>query len=225
MAVNKILDKDIQQIKRNLAELIEETKIQYATSYKAISNNNYDLVLDAMRNERRINNLQNEFTDLALWKLAKQSLVASDLRLTVGAILIAHEIELIADYAKWTGKYFIKYKPTRKQTASLTQMFEILVKMLDLIDHQIKKNDSWRKEELLIRQEKLDKIFKIHNLDLFNKARTAQDDEEIESLLAEIHQIVNLERVGEHIINIQEIIDFITHGRFEDIQEILANEG
>lgn len=100
MSVNKILDKDIRQIKRNLAELIEETKVQYATSYKAIRNNNYDLVLDAMSNERRINNLQNEFTDLALWKLAKQPLVASDLRLTVGAILISHEIEMIADYAK-----------------------------------------------------------------------------------------------------------------------------
>lgn len=224
MSLNKILDKDIKQIKRNLAELIDETKVQYATSYKAIRNNNYDLVLDAMRNERKINNLQNEFTDLALWKLAKQSLVASDLRLTVGAILIAHEIELIADYAKWTGKYFITYKPTAKQTASLTQMFELLVKMLDLIDKQLAQYNASRKEELLILQEKLYKIFKIHNLDLFNSARNTQDDKEIESLLAEIRQIINLERAGEHLVNIQEIIDFIVHGKFQDIQEILVDE-
>lgn len=103
-------------------------------------------------------------------------------------------------------------------------MFELLVKMLDLVSNQLTNYDDGRKEELLVLQDQLYKIFKIHNLDLFNNARNTQDDKEIESLLAEIRQIINLERAGEHLVNIQEIIDFIVHGKFQDIQEILNDE-
>lgn len=224
MSLNKILDSDIRQIKNRIEELIEETKIQYVLSYEALRTNNYDLVLEAITNERNINSLQNDFTNVALWKLAKQQMVASDLRLTVGSILISREIEVIADYAKWTCKFFIKYKPSPKEITALTEMFELLIQMLDLVAKLTNNFDASQKNRLLELQNILNNKFKEFNLLLFNKAREVKDEKEARTLMAEIRQIANLERAGEHLVAIQEILNFIRTGKFEDISETLISQ-
>lgn len=217
MSLNKILDSDIKEIRSRMEKLIEETKIQYVLSYEAIRSNDYELVLDTINNERSINLLQNEFTELALWQLSKQQMLASDLRLTIGSILIAREIEIIADYAKLTCKFFIKYKPTAKEIASLTIMYENLICMLDLIASLTSTFDFDRKNELLEMQFQLNKKFKEHNFELFQKAKKSKSEKESKTFLAEMRQIANLERAGEHLVAIQEILAFIRFGRFEDI--------
>ncbi|MBY7704106.1 hypothetical protein JIY74_28040 [Vibrio harveyi] len=64
--INKILDKDVEQLRNMIEEMIEETKIQYAESF-AIIRDNKDVELEmVIEHDKIINDMQNQFTSVAL---------------------------------------------------------------------------------------------------------------------------------------------------------------
>jgi phosphate transport system protein len=86
MSYNKILDRDVARIKRDIIEIIEQTKSQYAKTFDVLKTRDMEKAKEIIKYDQKINDLQNDFTKMALWKIAKQQMVAGDLRLAIGGI-------------------------------------------------------------------------------------------------------------------------------------------
>jgi phosphate transport system protein len=133
MSYNKILDRDVARIKRDIIEIIEQTKSQYAKTFDVLKTRDMEKAKEIIKYDQKINDLQNDFTKMALWKIAKQQMVAGDLRLAIGGILISREVERIADYAKLICSFYIKYETEIENFEYISLLFDLVNKMLNTI--------------------------------------------------------------------------------------------
>ncbi|UKS54128.1 phosphate signaling complex protein PhoU [Mycoplasma feriruminatoris] len=220
MSSNKILDRDLDQLRSLIENMIEETKIQYANSYQVIKEENK--LFDAQRvveHDKIINDMQNEFTSIALWKISKQKLVAKDLRLAIGGILITREIERIADYSKAISKFFIYYKPNQKHLLMISELYELVVEMLDIFSDIFSHLKEDKEQEVLNLEEKINQKFRSFYDQLIDDIRQKTTKAEAEEIAAVLKQMFNLERAGDHLLNVQEIINFIKTSKFIEKSE------
>ncbi|QQY78626.1 phosphate signaling complex protein PhoU [Mycoplasma mycoides subsp. capri] len=215
MSSNKILDRDLDQLRSLIENMIEETKIQYANSYLVIKEENK--LIDAQKvieHDKIINDMQNEFTSIALWKISKQKLVAKDLRLAIGGILITREIERIADYSKGISKFFIYYKPNEKHLLMISELYELVVEMLDIFSDIFENLKVDKEQQVLSLEEKINTKFRSFYDQLIDDIRQKTTKSEAEEIAAVLKQMFNLERAGDHLLNVQEIINFIKTSKF-----------
>ncbi|ATZ18613.1 phosphate transport system regulator PhoU [Williamsoniiplasma somnilux] len=224
MSFNKILDKDLQELKNALEIMIEETKIQYAEAFGVLKSNDEAAAAKIFEHDQVINEMQNKFTTTALWKISKQNLVAKDLRLAVGGILISKEIEIIADYAKNLAKFFSTFKPTKKYINSIIELFSLIMEMLDGISHLFGNVNENQNEFVRDLEEKL--LIEVENVYdyLMNQIFESKNAAEAKEIGEALKQIKNLGRAGDHLFNVQEIVNFIRLGKFVELSEISNNK-
>ncbi|QBQ08000.1 phosphate transport system regulator PhoU [Spiroplasma gladiatoris] len=224
MSYNKILDNDINTIKKELIFLVEATKSQYARTFNALKNKDYELAKRVVAEDLRINDLQNKFTSMALWKIAKQQMVAGDLRLAVGGILISKEIERIADVAKHICTFTVKYKPVTLEIDYISRMFDLVNEMLNIVSALIENYDDDQNEKVANMEKQLNSQFSDLSLKLAERLFETKDQGEAKKIITIIRQLKNLERAGEHLINIDETLEFIRTGKFEEYGESVENK-
>jgi len=223
MSYNKILDNDINTIKKDLISLVEETKSQYAKTFEALKHQNMEFAEEVIVRDLKINDLQNNFTKMALWKIAKQQMVAGDLRLAVGGVLISREIERIADVAKHICKFTIKYKPEPIEINYISKMFDLVNVMLNIISTLIDNYDSDQHQKVIKMEHDLTNEFSNLSNILAEKLIDAKDKSQARKIITIVRQLKNLERAGEHLINTEETLQFIRTGKFEEIPTSVEN--
>ncbi|AUB31934.1 phosphate signaling complex protein PhoU [Spiroplasma floricola] len=223
MSYNKILDNDIKTIKRELIKLVEATKSQYANTFESLKAQNFELAKEVVENDLKINDMQNTFTKMALWKIAKQQMVAGDLRLAVGGVLISREIERIADVAKHICAFTIKYNPEPIEIEYISKMFDLVNKMLNIVSALIENYDNDQHQKVLKAEEQLSIEFSTLSNTLALRNFEAKNQVESKKIITIVRQLKNLERAGECLINIEETLQFIRTGKFEELQETIIN--
>ncbi|AGR41510.1 phosphate signaling complex protein PhoU [Spiroplasma taiwanense] len=223
MSYNKILDSDIKTIKKELIRLVESTKSQYANTFEALKSQNLDLAKEVVDGDIMINDMQNSFTKMALWKIAKQQMVAGDLRLAVGGVLISREIERIADVAKHICTFTIKYRPEPIEVEYISKMFDLVNSMLNITSTLIENYDNDQHIKVLKMEKQLSTEFQELSNTLAEKTFEAKTKDDSKKIITIVRQLKNLERAGEHLINVEETLQFIRTGKFEELQETIVN--
>jgi phosphate transport system protein len=224
MSYNKILDRDVARIKKDIIILIEHTKSQYAKTFEVLKTNNTDLANDVIDFDVKINDMQNEFTKMALWKIAKQQMVAGDLRLAIGGILISREIERIADYAKIICRFSIKYGTEIEDAQYISELFDLVNKMLNTVALLVENYEESQEQKVLSLEETLNDKFHNFDKEVFSLFFNKKDDlKEMKKGISILRQMKNLERAGDHLINIEEILNFIRTGIFNEIPSNLSS--
>ncbi|WP_339023041.1 phosphate signaling complex protein PhoU [Spiroplasma endosymbiont of Crioceris asparagi] len=224
MSYNKILDNDIKQIKRELNHLIEKTKSQFALTYEALSLNDMVLFQKVIDGDSAINEVQDKYVKQALWKIAKQHMVASDLRLAVGGIIIARDIERIADIAKHICEYAIKHKPAPVDISYISKLFDIINSMLNITSQIIENYNEDLKEQLLKMELEVTKTFSTLHKELAEKTNNLKNSQEIRGNFRIIRQLKDIERIAEYLIGVQETVYFIKNGKFVDTERPIIQE-
>ncbi|KEZ18976.1 phosphate signaling complex protein PhoU [Mycoplasma capricolum] len=215
MSSNKILDRDLDQLRELIEEMIKETKLQYAQSYLVIKEKNrLSEAQKVIEHDKLINDMQNKFTSMALWKISKQKLVAKDLRLAIGGILITREIERIADYSKAISKFFIFYKPNEKHLLMISELYQLVVEMLDIFSDVFGNLEIDKEQQVLSLEEKINEKFRSFYDLLIDDIRQKTTKAEAEEIAAVLKQLFNLERAGDHLLNVQQIINFVKTSKF-----------
>ena len=138
--------------------------------------------------------------------------VAKDLRLLIGGIKIANDLERIGDYAKNIGRFVIKSKTVdprfRKEIVNLTNVF---LKNFDEVLKVMEKRDVKEAYRVATLDDDLDVEFKAFTHLLADNA------EENEGFPFELTTIArNIERAGDHSKNICEQIIYIVKGQHID---------
>jgi phosphate transport system protein len=193
MSYNKILDRDVARIKRDIIEIIEQTKSQYAKTFDVLKTRDMEKAKEIIKYDQKINDLQNDFTKMALWKIAKQQMVAGDLRLAIGGILISREVERIADYAKLICSFYIKYETEIENFEYISLLFDLVNKMLNTISLLVDNYEEAQEQKVVNLEMELNNKFKEFNNKMIAKMNEKSNDEKyVTKIVGIIRQLKKL---------------------------------
>lgn len=181
-------------------------------AFKALREQDKDAALTIMENDEKINHSEAMIHTQAIEILTLLQPLAKDLRLLIGGIRIANDLERIGDYAKSIARFVIKVP--KLNDALLGRIDNLSIQLMsnirdtiDLLSHP----DVKRAYEVALKDDDLDHIFRALLLSVVD------DQETIASNIIEVSGMLrNIERAGDHATNICEIIIYIENGEFID---------
>jgi phosphate transport system protein len=161
--------------------------------------------------------LDHEIDRLSVSLLVSQQPVSGDLRAIVGALKITTDFERIADYAKDIAKTAVAMEG---QQWSL--LLEDARRLGELVAEQLRgclrafaDHDLARAQEVMAGDEKLDALWRQVRADL--EGRMAADGTTVPQAVRLILVARYLERIGDHIVNVMERLQYIDTGRYEPV--------
>ena len=150
---------------------------------------------------------------------ALQQPVASDLREVAGAYKISTDVERLGDLAVNVAQYAIDLERALYPEVPFADLTETAVRMVEnAVATYAESGDAWRCHELADRDNELDAMC-AHAGEVITRAlleHDAADPAEVEGLVADATTLMlavrDLERVGDHAVNIAARTLYITEG-------------
>lgn len=206
------IENRMQTFEVKLLKIGTHTRNAMHLSREALINNDNSLALRIVENDVLINYAEEVINDEAIEILTLMQPVAKDLRLLIGGIKIANDLERIGDYAKNIARFVINTKSIKQEVQ------EEISKLMDLFLINF--------DETLIVLEKrnLEEAYRVAELDealdLNFKTYVSFLNENLESGLDYPFDLINIarniERAGDHSKNICEEIIYIVKGSHID---------
>lgn len=208
---------EIQKLKKSLIELFNESIEQHEAVMKALLAENIRQCQTIIVHDNQINKLYAEILDNAIWRIAKQQPVASDLRHIIGYMAIAKEIERIADYARNIANFYLQSQPPLKYTKYIEQLSKITLKIMKFIFKILNDETKWKRtliQEAILLDDDVDREYNDITSNLIKIVSNKVTEEKIRVFTGIMQQLKYLERTGDHLVNIAETILFIAEGNF-----------
>src|SRR5215470_5834637 len=139
----KSFDEELRRLNNAVAEMGGVAEAQVGRAVEALVRRNSDLAAQVVRDDGRIDVLEQEVGQLTVRLLALRQPVARDLREVVAAIKIASDIERIGDYAKNIAKRAIILSPYEllRPVLSIPRMSELALQILkDVLDSYMERD-------------------------------------------------------------------------------------
>lgn len=206
------IENRMQSFESKLLEMGSITHLAMEQAMEAFMNQDKNLALDVIEKDDLINYTEELINDEAIEILTLMQPVAKDLRLLIGGIKIANDLERIGDYAKNIGRFVIRSKVSevnyQEEILNLTKLF---LSNFDQVLAVLAKRNVKEAYRVALLDDELDDQFKEFVLILANNV----DDKT--SFPVEITNIArNLERAGDHSKNICEQIIYTVKGSHID---------
>lgn len=206
------LDDKILEFKNDLLVMATRVRKNYETVFDALLKFDKEKALIVVEMDDYINHDEKSINDLAIEILSLLQPVASDLRLIVGGIKIATDLERIGDYAKNIGRYVIKKDEISESLAiSIKAIADQFIEYFDEVIQVLKENDVKSAYSVAIKDEVIDSIINT----LLQKFADKNNSEFIYNV-EEISLVRNIERAGDHAKNICEHVIYIVKGHHVD---------
>ncbi|OHD67912.1 MAG: phosphate transport system regulatory protein PhoU [Spirochaetes bacterium RBG_16_49_21] len=203
----------LNMIRDRMITMTEKAAAMVSDGIRAFINNDIPLAKKTMRLEEEVNELELEIDDLCVSVLAKQQPVASDLRFLVAVLKLVPNIERIGDHAvticKRAGE--CASHGGRRLPDDLLAMGDILRSMLDDARTAFVGGDAVLAEKIIERDALLD----AHYAEIFRASLKIIENDPADTFEAMNIQAVikNIERMGDHVKNLAELVIYMTRGR------------
>ncbi|WP_319476691.1 phosphate signaling complex protein PhoU [Marispirochaeta aestuarii] len=206
--------KDLHQSLLKMGILVEES-IQ--KSIIALKGHNSELAEQIIHDDEDINTAETGILDHCTKLLATQQPVAGDLRTIVTAIKVATQLERIGDHAVHIAKSVLKLSedPFIRDLTDIPRMAKICQAMIRDILTALINNDGDYAREVAGRDDEVDKLYYRITRELVTGM--TQDNAKINQGLELIFVVRYLERMGDHVTNISELIIYNTSGRHVEL--------
>jgi phosphate transport system protein len=164
----------------------------------------------------KIDDIERDVETQAIDLLARRQPVADDLREIVSALKISSDLERIGDYAKNIAKRatVINQSPPLKPISVIPEMSRVARRMInDVLDAFIER-DAAKALAVWQRDEQIDELYN----SLFRELLTymMESPNAITPCTHLLFVAKNIERVGDHITNIAEIVHYVARGELID---------
>ncbi len=210
-------DKDLEKVKALLLEMGGLVENQLSLSVRAVVSRDAVLGEKVRKTDRRINELEQKINEKSVRLLALRQPMAQDLRIIVAVMKAASNLERIGDYAKNVAKrssVLARFPPVGSAANTLARMNDLVLQMIvDVLDAFIG-NDVPAAEDVRLRDEDVDLM---HN-SLFRELLTymMEDPRNISPCMHLLFIAKNIERSGDHIVQIAEQIHYLVEGKFPE---------
>lgn len=212
-------DKRLKLLRAELGEMGSLVEKQIYDSIAALKNNDIALANLVIKNDDKVDELNQKLEEKCLKFLATESPMATDLRKIYTTSKIVTDLERIADYAVDICKI-----TKRVELDPLGEEAEALWKIVDIIRDMIKESleafingDVEAAYEICKKDDQVDAMYKGIFTDMLKKMSKN------ENLVTKGAQILfaskYLERMGDHVTNICEWIIFSKKGDYVDLNE------
>ena len=210
----RAFDADLQALTRMISEMGGLAEKQISDAIKSLDSHDVVLARRIIVDDAKINALQHEIEDKAIFTIARRQPMAADLREIVAALRISNDLERIGDLAKNIAKRISalgdELQP-RKVMRGVQHMTDlVLVQIKDVLDSYARRDVAkaiavWRGDE------EIDAV----NNSLLRELLTYMM-EEPRNIGFCIHLMFcakNIERMGDHATNIAETVYYMIEGK------------
>lgn len=210
---DKAFEQDLRNLREKLLAMGAKVEALVAQSVRALTDRDSALAEKVVGADREVNRLEVDIDDLCRRILALRQPAASDLRLITTALKIVTDLERIGDLAVNIAERSMDLN----QVPPLAPYVDT-PKLADLAQQQVKKaldafvsGDAAKAEEVLKGDDLLDALF----LKIFNEllAYMMEDSRNIRRATALMFIAKHLERVGDHALNVAEMVIYMVRGK------------
>ena len=209
----KRFDEELERLSATISEMGGLAESQLAQSLVALRERDTEVAERVIAEDARIDALDVEVQEQTVTLVALRQPMAVDLRLILSSIKIASALERIADYAKNTAKRSILLAQGTSPVAAVNGIHRLghlvrtaLKDVLDAFAHGdvVKARDVWERDE------EIDQVY----TGLFRELLTymMEDPRTITACTHLLFMAKNIERAGDHVTNIAELVSFRTTG-------------
>lgn len=213
----EMFQKQIEELKRAALDLGTLTAQTIADGVEALKTRDRVMAQALIAHDSEINRLRYDIEERTYKLIATQQPLASDLRELIAVLLIAIELERIADHSKNLGEIVLRMgnEPLLKPLIDIPRMAEICKSMLQQALSAFSHNDAAAGRAVCLRDDELDQLYK----QIFRELMTfvMEDSRAVTRALNLLFAAHNLERIGDRITNIGERVIYAATGRLEEL--------
>ena len=210
----KRFDEELERLSSTISEMGGLAETQLAQSLVALRGSDSEVAEQVIVADARVDALDNAVQEQTVKLLALRQPMAVDLRVILSSIKIAAALERIGDYAKNTAKRTIVLNNVTAPPAAVTGIDRLgrlvrtaLKDVLDAFadDDVAKAHDVWNRDE------EIDQVY----TGLFRELLTymMEDPRTITACTHLLFMAKNIERAGDHVTNIAELVSFRSTGQ------------
>ena len=216
----KRFDEELERLSATISEMGGLAESQLAQSLVALRDRDTEIAERVIAEDARVDALDLEVQEQTVQLVALRQPMAVDLRLILSSIKIASALERIADYAKNTAKRSILLAQGTSPVAAVNGIDRLgrlvrtaLKDVLDAFAHGdvVKAHDVWERDE------EIDQVY----TGLFRELLTymMEDPRTITACTHLLFMAKNIERAGDHVTNIAELVSFRSTGHgFDEVR-------
>ncbi|MFP2904501.1 phosphate signaling complex protein PhoU [Pyxidicoccus sp. 3LFB2] len=210
---DKAFEQDLRDLREKLLAMGAKVENLIAQSMKALTERDSPLAEKVVAADKDVNRLEVEIDELCRRILALRQPAASDLRLITTALKIVTDLERIGDLAVNIAERSMDLN----QVPPLAPYVDT-PRLAELAQQQVKKSldafvsgDVNKAEEVLQGDDLLDALF----LKIFNEllAYMMEDSRNIRRATALMFIAKHLERIGDHAMNVAEMVVYMVRGK------------
>ncbi|WP_164019409.1 phosphate signaling complex protein PhoU [Pyxidicoccus trucidator] len=210
---DKAFEQDLRDLREKLLAMGAKVENLIAQSMKALTERDSPLAEKVVAADKDVNRLEVEIDELCRRILALRQPAASDLRLITTALKIVTDLERIGDLAVNIAERSMDLN----QVPPLAPYVDT-PRLAELAQQQVKKSldafvsgDVNKAEEVLQGDDLLDALF----LKIFNEllAYMMEDSKNIRRATALMFIAKHLERIGDHAMNVAEMVVYMVRGK------------
>jgi phosphate transport system protein len=210
----KAFDIDLQDLTRMVAEMGGMAEKQFADSVDALAKRDVERAKRVIAADAAIDALQHEIEEKAVLTIARRQPMAVDLRMIVGALRVANDLERIGDLAKNIAKRVAPITAgihPQKLIRGVEHMAAMVLGQLKLVLDSYAGQDLEKALLVWKGDEEIDALC----TSLFRELLTymMEDPRNITFCIHLMFCAKNIERMGDHATNIAETIYYMIEGR------------
>ena len=210
----KRFDEELERLNATINEMGGLTESQFAKALVAVREMDTSIAEEVIVADARVDALDQAVQEQTVQLLALRQPMAVDLRVVLSSIKIAAALERIADYAKNTAKRGIVLAQGTAPAAAVAGIDRLgrLVRaaLKDVLD-AFADDDVEKAHNVWNRDEEIDQVY----TGLFRELLTymMEDPRTITACTHLLFMAKNIERAGDHVTNIAELVSFRSTGQ------------
>ena len=209
----RAFDVELRELTRMLIDMGRLVEKQIADSLDALADRDPDIAQRPIALDPKIDALQHEIEEKAVFTIARRQPMAIDLREIIGALRIANDLERVGDLAKNNAKRVLPLSEEVQPTSLMLGIERLGETVLQRIQ-QVLESYANRNLDLALEVWNGDEEIDLRCTGLFRELLTymMEDARHITYCIHLMFCAKNLERMGDHATNIAETIYYIING-------------
>lgn len=218
MVTRKKFDYEINHLKKDIGEMAEAVNETVHTMEALIKHPDVAQSKELVEHDKYINELQKNIETRCLSLLLKQQPVARDLRLVSTGLKVVTDLERIGDQCADIAEITVLTKMDDLYTKlpHIASMLDHIVEMMEQLTAAVKNEDVGLAKETRQKDQKINALFDKCKKDVVMLIK--QDEENIDYYLDFLMISKYLEKIGDHIKNVCEWIEFNETGMIDNFK-------
>ncbi len=210
----KRFDQELERLNATINEMGGLTESQFSKALTAVRERDTEIAEEVIADDARVDALDAAVQEQTVKLLALRQPMANDLRMVLSSIKIAAALERIADYAKNTAKRGIvmaQGTPPASAVAGIDRLGKLVRTALKDVLDAFADDDVAKARDVWERDEEIDQVY----TGLFRELLTymMEDPRTITACTHLLFMAKNIERAGDHVTNIAELVSFRSTGQ------------